>query len=54
MITREQCEAAVLRDRRVVERAGIVITPPELDRLEEADFGLNAGAAIFRAVGPLS
>jgi D-lyxose ketol-isomerase len=41
MITREQYQAAVERAAGMLEKAGIVLTPKELERLEVADFGLN-------------
>jgi len=41
MITKQQYESVVERSVRMLERAGIVITPEERTRLEVADFGLG-------------
>ncbi|MCC6730694.1 MAG: D-lyxose/D-mannose family sugar isomerase [Chthonomonadales bacterium] len=41
MITKEQYEAAVIRAKAYLDRAGIVLRPDEATSLEVADFGLG-------------
>ncbi len=41
MITRQEYERAKARTREYFEKAGIVITPEEYQRIEVADFGLS-------------
>jgi D-lyxose ketol-isomerase len=41
MLTVSQFEGARARARRLLEEAGIVLTPEEAERLEVADFGLS-------------
>ncbi len=41
MITREQRDEAIRGAHEYLRRAGIVLTPEEVDRIEVADFGLN-------------
>ncbi len=41
MVTQEQYAHAVRRARQYLDRAGIVLTPEEVENLEVADFGLG-------------
>ena len=41
MLTREQLTHARARAREYLDRAGIVLTPEEGEKIEVADFGLN-------------
>ena len=41
MITQEQYRAAVEKAVRMLQQAGLTITPAERERLEVADFGLG-------------
>ena len=41
MISREEYRSAVERTVELLDRAGIVITADEKERIEVADFGLN-------------
>jgi D-lyxose ketol-isomerase len=41
MINREEYESAVKKALEYLQKAGIVITPDEVQKLEVADFGLN-------------
>src|SRR5712692_4101963 len=41
MLTREQLMQARARAREYLDRAGIVLTPEESQKIEVADFGLN-------------
>lgn len=41
MITREQFDSARVRAKEYLDKAGIAITPAEVERIEVADFGLS-------------
>jgi len=48
MISAQQYKDAVTRAAGLLQRAGIIFTPQERERLEVADFGLGLRAALPR------